>query len=201
MSYTLAQLRDRNTKNLPEHVQRITLDQNLLADVERLEAEEAELREDMGRADSDGNATKPPRKASEKVRPPRLDEVEAELAEMCDRIRASEGELLLRGVTGGEWQRWKDEHPPREDSVTDTRVGYGLVNASDLLEDLGRYVISWNGEALQPDDWTWFRDQIAAGDLRDIVSSVVLMHERSGVRAPKSLSVSSSSESGSPDYD
>lgn len=181
---TLAELRARKHKSLPVHPARITLDQELLADVQRLEAEKNDLRMQVARVDEDGNRTGPPPKAGQKV-PPRLAEIDAELARLYDRLRASEGELLLRGVTGAEWQAFKDEHPPRKDNGSDTQIAYGYCNASDLLNELGRFVVAWDGEELADGDWDgWLRDSIAAGDLRDLVTAVVVMHERSGVRAP-----------------
>lgn len=201
MALTLAELRARKHKSLPTHVQRLTLDQDLLADVQRLEAERNDLLVEAQRAKPvDDESDGPPRKMAGKSLPPRVEEINAELAGLYDRLRDSEGELLLRGISGGEWQQWKDEHPPREGNVSDQEVAYGLCNATDLLNDLGRYVVSWEGEELAADDWRgWFAVQVAPGDLRDLVNAVVMMHERSGVRAPKSLNGSSGTPDGASD--
>lgn len=202
MALTLAELRARKHKSLPTHVQRLTLDQDLLADIQRLETERSDLIVEAQRhkPDPDEEQDGPPRKMAERALPPRVDEIKAELTDLYDRLRKSEGELLLRGVSGAEWQQWKDDHPPREDNVTDEQVAYGICNATDLLNDLGRYVVSWEGEDLAPDDWSgWFAAQVAPGDLRDLVNAVVLMHERSGVRAPKSLNGSSATQDGAND--
>lgn len=192
---TLAELRARANKALPTHVQVITLDQDLVADIQRLEAERDDLTNDMRRTDGDGNRTGEPTKAGQGSHSvARLEEIASELAARYDQMRASEGELLVRAITGGEWQRWKDEHPPREGNVTDERIGWGLLNASDLLADLGLFVVSWNGEPLGEGDWQMLADQMPAGDLRDVTSAVIALHERSGVRIPKSFSGSSATE-------
>lgn len=195
---TLAELRAKKANTLPTHTQRITLDQTLLADVERLHAEKADLLREAQRQTQDGQPD--PAAANRKMAeglPPRVAEINAELAEIHDQLRASEGDLLLRAIRGHEWQAWKDAHPPREDNVTDRDVAFGVCNATDLLNDLGQFAVSWNGEEFSEGDWDgWFRDQIAPGDLREIVSAVVAMHEMSGVRIPKSSSVSSPSQDG-----
>lgn len=192
---TLAELRARKHKTLPTHAQRITLDQELIADVQRLETERSDLLMQARRVDEDGERTGPPRKSGEGSGiPSRVEAIDVELTTLYDRIAESEGELMLRGISGGDWQRWKDEHPPREDNVTDTRVAFGLCNATDLLNDLGRFVVSWDGEDLADGDWQMLAEQIPPGDLRELVTAVVAMHERSGVRIPKSLSGSSETE-------
>lgn len=198
---TLAELRaGKATKSLPTRVRRITLNLDLLAGIQRLEEEKADLTVQMNRKSSeDRDGTDAVRKMAEGA-PPRLEEIREELGALYESLRDSEGEILLRGITGGEWQRWKDEHPPREDSVTDKDVAWGLCNATDLLDDLARFVVSWEGEEFAPDDWDgWFRDKVSAGDLRDLVTDVVAMHEMSGVRAPKSSPGSSGIEPGSND--
>lgn len=197
---TLAELRARKHKALPTHAQRITLDQELIADVQRLETEKNDLKTQTIRVDADGERTGAPRKSGEGGEAvARIAQIDAELDSLYDRISDSEGELLLRGISGGDWQRWKDEHPPREGNVTDKRVAFGLCNATDLLNDLGRFAVSWDGEDLAESDWQMLTEQIPPGDLRDLVSKVVNMHERSGVRIPKSSSGSSAKDSSATD--
>lgn len=183
---TLAELRARKSKALPTHSQLITLDQELIADIQRLEGERADLQVDVRRVGEDGERTGPPPKAGEGSQiPVRLDEIATELGLLYDRVRESEGELILRGISGGEWQVWKDEHPPRDGNVADQRIGWGLLNATDLLADLGRFAVSWDGEDLAEGDWSVLADQMPPGDLRELVVAVVAMQERSGVRIPK----------------
>lgn len=233
---TLAELRAQkgSRKTLPTWVRRITLDQSLLADLQRLDLRRAELEVEAERiakaeaakarkaAEDDPDAAKRTRKAGQRARPQRLVEIDAELAALdeevvplYEKIRETEGELLGRGIPGGEWQRWKDEHPPRKIGQRETRRENGEVaetltggpiyhpddqlmtewgaipvcNAADLREDLARYMVAWNGEGFAEGDWDgWFADQIAPGDFRDIVRDVMEAHEKSGIRAPKAPS-------------
>lgn len=203
MALTLADLRARKSGSgsRPTRVRRVTLDIGLLADIQRLEEEKRDLQVEARRhtSEEDREPGQRRRKMGEGASP-RLAEIETELGTLYDRLRQSEGELLLRGLTGGEWQTWKDDHPPRAENVTDAEVAYGLCNATDLLNDLGRFVVAWEGETLDEGDWDgWLRDQVAPGDLRDLVNDVVAMHELSGVRAPKSSTGSHGTEPGSPD--
>ena len=233
---SLAELRAQKgaRKTLPTWVRRITLDQSLLADLQRLdlrrqelevEAErvvKAEARKAAKASEDDPDAAKRVRKAGQKARPQRLVEIDEELAALedeagvlYDRLRETEGELLGRGIPGGEWQRWKDEHPPREVGRHETKREVGEVtevvqggpiyhpddvlqtpwgsipvcNAADLRDELGRFMVSWNGEEFAEGDWDgWFAEQIAPGDFRDLVQDVMNAHEASGIRAPKAPS-------------
>lgn len=197
---TLAELRARKSKALPTHSQIITLDQDLIADIQRLESERTDLQADVRRVGEGGERTGPPPKAGEGSKiPARLTEIDTELGVLYDRVRESEGELILHGISGGEWQLWKDDHPPREGNVTDQRIGWGLLNATDLLADLGRFAVSWDGEPLADGDWPMLAAQVPPGDLRELVTAVIGMHERSGVRIPKSLSGSSMTEDSATD--
>lgn len=233
---TLAEWRAQKAgsrKTLPTKARRISTDLTLLADLGRLDARKAELdveaqvlEAEHAKANprptaDDEQATPRPRKASQKVPPPppRLAEIEAELVEirdeaaaLYDRIRESEGELLIRGLGGGEWQMWKDAHPPRVighhettrtvgDSTETTKgqpiyhpddhlmTRYGpvpLCNATDLRTDLGRFIVSWEGEEFGEDEWdAWSADKVAPGDLRVLVNDVMELCEQSGIRAPK----------------
>lgn len=187
----LAELRASAKPTRPTFVKRLTLDIELIADIERLQTEKQDL---LHEAEAHKGDDAKPRKGGAGVGP-RLAEVDQELVALFAKMRESEGELLIRGMTGGEWQRWKDEHPPREDNVTDETVAGGICNASALLADLGKYAAEWNGEALAEGDWSgWMADMIAPGDLRDLVAAFVWNHEKSGVRIPKSLTELSPTE-------
>lgn len=193
MPKSLADLKAK-PKSLPTRVVRICLDQEAVADVQRLDNEKRDLLVDAARssASDEGERTGPPRRVGESATPPRVTEIDAELEALYDRMRDAEGDLLLRAVGGGEWQRFKDDHPAREGSKTDEEVTYGLCDSSALLSDLGRYVVSWNGEALGAEDWAdWFSAQVAPADLRELCSEVVQLHEARVRVPPKSLSASS----------
>lgn len=198
MPRSLADLKAK-PKQLPTRTIRICLDQEALADVQRLDNEKADLLLDVQRSSTteDGERTGPPKRLGEGSIPPRVKEIEAELVALFDRMRESEGSLVTRAVAGGEWQRFKDEHPPREGSKTDEDVAYGLCDSSALLADLGRYVVSWEGEALGATDWTdWFASQVAPADLAELCREVVQLHE-ARIRVPK-VRLTDSSETPEP---
>lgn len=191
MSKTLAELRASREKKLPTRIATVCLDLEALADAQRLQAEKENVLLEARRHNDDGDG--PPARLGETI-PPRVAEIEAELSALWDRMRESEGELLLRAIPGGEWQRWKDEHPPRDDNRTDEQTTFGVCNGQDLLNDLGRFVVSWNGEQLAEGDWdTWLADQIAPADLAALVGLVVEMHEVR-ITVPKSSPVSSATQ-------
>lgn len=187
MSKSLAELRQSSHASLPERTYELCLSQALVAEAQSLVEEKRAL--EVGRASGDEPA--PPRKMSE-GKDPRIKEIEARLDELQDEMREHTGELRLRGVTAGEWRRWADAHPAREDgrdekgrAVTlpfDEAVAYGYCDASALIARLGDFVVSWNGAELQTGDWEWLEEKTPAGDLKAIASIVVRMHEAAGVR-------------------
>lgn len=191
---TLAEVRARK-QTLPTREKRVCLDLAAISEVEVLEAEkrdllvEAEERKDGGRA----------RKASEGANP-RLAQIETEMESLFDRMRESEGSITLRAITGGEWHRFKEANPARgEDDANhklDEKIAWGVCNASVLLDELPRFVAAWEGEELQSGDWVTIADQIAPADLRDIVTTVVSMHENlnGAIVPPKSRSGSGKTE-------
>lgn len=192
MSKTLAELRAQKPSSLPTRIVTVYLNLDVLAQVQRLEQEKKDIRVELGRrpkADDDDGPEKP--KRAGEGPPPRLAEIDAELEVCYDTMRADEGELLLRATTGGKWLRWLDEHPAREGNQSDEVLAFGICNASDLADDLGRYVVAWNGEPLTPEDWSsWLADQIAPADIGGIVQQVTDMHT-TRVSAPKAQGGSS----------
>jgi hypothetical protein len=194
MPKSLADLKAK-PKSLPTRTVRICLDQEAVADVQRLDAEKSDLLLDTRRGEigDDGERKGPPKRTGEGSIPPRVAEIDAELAALFDRMRESEGDLLLRAIGGGEWQRFKDDHPAREGNKSDEETAYGLCDSAALLADLGRFVVAWNGENFGADDWAgWFAAQVAPADLRELCSEVVQLHE-SRIRVPKVRSTDSSS--------
>lgn len=193
MPKSLADLRRERPTSLPTRVVKVCLDQAVLAEVQRLEAEKNELliQAQMQRSD-DPDAGGPPKRMVPRESP-RVAEINTELAAQYATMRESEGELLLRAVSGGRWMRWKDDHPAREDNTSDELIAYGYCNAADLLDSLSDFVAEWNGEPLAADDWTWLSEQIAPADLRELCQQVVEMHE-TRVTIPKSPSASSGEE-------
>lgn len=190
MPKTLAELRAQKdaAPSLPTRVVPLCLDQALIAAVQRLEAEKRDLNVAAFRGDDEQDG--PPRRMSETL-PPRVAEIDTELAALYDQMRESEGELLLRAIPGGKWQRWKDAHPARKDNASDNEITYGLCNASDLLDGLSQFVVEWDGETFGPGEWDdWFMEKVAPADLRDICTQVVSLHE-ARISVPKLSSTSS----------
>lgn len=193
MARTLADLKAK-PKQLPTRVVRVCLDQEAVADVQRLDREKADLLLDAtrGERDEDGERKGPPKRTGEGATPPRVAEIDAELEALFDRMRESEGDLLLRAIDGGEWQRFKDDHPPREGNKSDEDNAYGLVNAAVLLDSLGRWAEAWNGENFAAGAWDeWFRALVSSADLIELCREVVQLHE-ARVRVPKARSTDSS---------
>jgi len=200
---TLAELRAQTgPKPLPKATRTVTLieGQHLLAQVQALEEEKRDLlvqaQRDTEQAEDDGR--KRTLKAGQKPEPsepPRVEEIKAEIKTTVGHLAEFQAEVGLRGLTGGDWQRYKDEHPPREDNKADLQLTAGLCNASDLFADLGRFVASWEGEDLAAGDWNeHVAERICYADRRDLVSDVVDLHETSLPRSPKSPSSSSPTE-------
>ena len=200
MSKSLADLRAAKDRkpSLPTRIVKVCLDQDLLADIQRLTAEKRDLAVSAAVADDadeakggeDGGDGAPQRLVGPPP-PPRLAEIDAELEPLYARLRETEGELLIRAGDGGAWLRWKDAHPAREDNAVDISLAFGYCNATDLANDLGKYVVAWNGDDFGPGEWDdWFRANVAPADIGAIVSAVVEVHE-ARVTAPKLRNVSS----------
>lgn len=192
---TLAEVRARK-QTLPTREKRVCLDLAAISEVEVLEAEKRDL---LVEAEERKDGTTRARKASEGANP-RLAQIETEMEALFDRMRESEGSITLRAVTGGDWHRFKEANPARgEDDANhklDEKIAWGVCNASVLLDELPRFVAAWEGEELQSGDWVTIADQLAPADLRDIVTTVVSMHENlnGAIVPPKSRSGSAKTE-------
>lgn len=194
-------------KSLPTRiVPKICLDLEALADVQRLDRERADLEDEKAallkgrqQVGEDGETKGPPKRTGEGAPPPRVAEIVTRLAEiddtqegLLDRMRESEGDILLRAIGSGEWQRFKDENPPREGNKSDGEFGYDLCNATQLMADLGRYVVSWGDQNLEPGAWDeWFGERVAPGDQADIAKNVV-QNQEARITVPKARSIDSS---------
>jgi hypothetical protein len=201
---TLAELRAQSgPQPLPRATKVVTLveGQHLLAESEALSDELLTIAREATRVDADGERTGPPRKAGEgSSLPPRADEIKARQEAIVDELANFQGEIGLQGLTGGEWQRFKDEHPPRKDNANDARFTSGACDSAALFAALGKFVSTWDGEPVSADDWDkWLAERITYADRRDLVPAVVQMHEAGLARSPKWRSASpttSPSESG-----
>jgi hypothetical protein len=200
---TLAELRAQTgPKPLPKATRTVTLveGQHLLARSQELQEKHIDrlmaIERDREASKDDGRQRT--RKAGEKLAAtddPQLAEIKAEMRAISDQLAEFQAEIGLEGMTGGEWQRYKDAHPPREDDKSDERLTSDLCNSSDLFGDLGRFVVSWEGEDLSETDWDgWLAERICYADRRDLVTAVVEIHEARLPRSPKSQSGASLTE-------
>ncbi|AIY15846.1 hypothetical protein GUY44_07390 [Pimelobacter simplex] len=200
MPKTLAELRAEKAAKLPTRSVRLCLNLELVEKVQRLSSEKADLiinaTATAGQGDEDREAKARVRKSAERAEPempPRVAEIDAELTALWDQMRDYEGDLQLNGVDGAAWQAYKDDHPPREGNISDTRNGNGVVNTTDLMADLGDWAVSWNDEKLTEGDWSgWLSKRIAPADMTDLVRRVVEMQEFKVTVPPKALSGSPS---------
>lgn len=208
MSKSLAELRQSARTSLPERTYEMCLSQALVAETQVLQQEKQDLSIAAHRQDPDDDSATPRRKMAEGSSP-RIDEINERLEELYDEMREHTGQLLLRGVTAGEWRRWVDANPPREDGrdergrpvvlAVDEQVALGYCDASALLANLGAYVAEWNGEPLQTGDWEWLEEHAPPGDMKAIAQIVVIMHEGPGAKPlPKESKPSSATPPSKP---
>lgn len=173
MSKTLAELRQSPRVGLPERTYSLCLASKLIGEVRALaiELDEAE-------------AETAPRRAGE-ASP--AAEIRARMAALREEMVEHTGTLTLVGVDEGKWRQWVDDNPARKDNDRDRQIALGYCNADALLDNLGTYAHSWNGDPLAAGDWDWIRSQAAPGDLKELGRLVVSMHEMA-VDVPKLLS-------------
>lgn len=197
---TIAELRERAKGGpvpLPRHSEKVTLTtgQHILDRLGALARERADLEWEIARRDANPEDFAP-LKSGEKGPGVRLEQVKAEEASLYGTLAEHQGVVGLTGMKAGEWQRWKDDHPARPDNDTDERVTAGFCSFAALLDNLGKFVTSWDDEDLEPGAWdAWLSDQVATADHRELVRAVVEMHEIRVRSVPKSSTASSSTES------
>lgn len=191
MSKSLAELRASAHTSLPERAYALCLAQGLVAEAQSLQLERDYLAVPAG---DDGEQQGSPKRNGEGPNP-RLAEIDARLEELWAEMREHTGELRLRAIPAGEWRRWVDTHPAREDNKVDESAAYGFCDADALLADLAKYVQSWNGDPLAEGDWEFIANRAAAGDLKELCRVVVQMHEVQGAQAPKGSRTPSSATS------
>lgn len=191
---TLAELRAQTgPQPLPRATRVVTLieGQHLLAESQQLRDEALDLAAEASNFDEEGNRTGPPPKAGQGAkdaarREKRLKEIQTAQASMLDRLAEFQGEIGLHGISGGDWQRFKDDNPPREDNTADVRLTGGVCDSSAVFKALGRFIASWDGEKVASGDWdSWLAERITYADRRDLVTDVVKMHEEGLARSPK----------------
>lgn len=176
---SLSDLRSEKPKGRPERTVRVCLKPELVAKIERLTGELADLPEPEPR--------KTPRKmyeAEAAEMSPEEQRIRAELAAALNEMQDYEGEITVRAsLSDGEWRNWVDAHPTRakDDEAEhgrDQKIAFGACNADDLLDDLGTFAHAWNGEPLGDGDWAEvFDGSVARGDKIEMARAVVLMYE------------------------
>lgn len=207
MSKSLAELRAEAKPRPMERAYNLCLAQDLVARVQVLGEEKQALALEVGiddAASSDDEDEKPkkPRRAAD-PRTARIKEIDTELEALYEQMREHSGEVVLRARPAGEWQQWVTKNPARFSDQQDEngraqilsideQVAYGMCSAAALLDDLKRYVASWNGEDVTAEDYRYLIDNAAPGDVKEMCRIVVQMHEAVGARAPKASSTSSS---------
>lgn len=185
---TLAELLAMPADDRPESTTTVTLiqGQHLLKEAKRLDDERTDLliQEQRSKSDEDdGKARTRKMGQAAKQLSQQLEKNKTDAEALQGRLAALQGEVGLRGMDPGEWQRYKDAHPPRENSRDDRQWTGGWCNATDLLNDLGQFVVSWDGEHVPDGDAVIMR--IAPSDRSQLVHDVVAMHQDRLPRIPK----------------
>lgn len=189
MSKPLSELRQSPHVGLPERTYQLCLAPKLIGEVQQLisKLEDAEVE---AAAQRNGDAAARPKRMADS---PVQKELREEIAALRDEMAEHTGVLTLRGTTEGAWRDWVDHHPARtgedEDPAVarDKAIAWGVCNADDLIDDLDKYAVEWDGEPLQPGDWEFIVSKAAPGDLKEIGRVIVAMHE-TAVNVPKLLS-------------
>lgn len=198
MAKSLADLRTQRPKTLPTREIPVCLDWDITNEMMRLENELGDLK--VAAIEAREKTSAKPKMAEGSN--PRIDEIEQELRDLLDKQRDSTGMLTVRAIPGGEWALWKDEHPARwhgtgDDRVmneSDRQIGYGIVDSTALLSELGRWLYAWEGDVVADGDQAVLLEAVSPGDQNEICRKVILLQEGSTTLAPKSPSASSTTE-------
>lgn len=174
---TLAELRAEKPAARPERSLTVCLAPHIVAEIQALTGELDSL---PSAGSDDPDQAGPPKRAGQGA-PPRAREIRERLAVLLAEMAEYEGELRVRSSEDGEWRRWVNEHPAREEKTPgharDEEVAFGYCNADDLIDSLATYAHSWNAERLAEGDWPILAASIGGPDLKQIATAVVAMHE------------------------
>jgi len=101
------------------------------------------------------------------------------------RVEAAEqsGVLVLRAAwSRGEWENFVDANPPRTEGPAkerDERRAGGVVDSSALLDRLGDFVHSWQGQPVASGEWSsQIEPSLWPGNLVTLCLTVVGMYEQ-----------------------
>ena len=148
----------------------LCLDSDLLERVQMIDDEVAALMDDETAR----------RKPAAKVRI-------AELRRTADALRTEAADqfgvlVLCAAWSRGEWENFVDEHPPRTEGPAkerDDRRAGGVVNSSALLDHLGEFVHTWQGEPITGADWSSrIEPALWPGNLGTLCLTVVSLYEQ-----------------------
>lgn len=181
MTKSLAELRANRPKRLAESSITVCLAPDLVAEMESLGNELGNLT--ILPVDEDGDPQGPPPRLVGRPEDPRAVEIRERMGELLQEIADNEGEFRMRAVkTDGEWRLWCNANPSRSEGEPgferDLRVAAGHCNADALIDDLGTYVVAWNGDPLEGSDWDdVFKASVGLPDKAQMASAVVSMYE------------------------
>jgi hypothetical protein len=119
----------------------------------------------------------------------------AALDATAEEMAAFEVDVVIRRQPAGDWNRWAELHPPREQEpdeqgrralmIRDAMHG-GRCDFDALVADLGEWVVELNGQPATADEWDWLAETAPAASLDDLADDVLALHgER--VSLPKPL--------------
>lgn len=203
MSESLAKLQASGTDTRPQQVIPVCLAQGVVKKVQVLTEELDNIEVELSRFGEDAEGEAPRKMASGGDLVSRRDEIGAEIERLYDVMREHTGRVTVAAtISQGEWRRWADAHPAREDGRDangwpvlrsyDMVVAGGYCDASALLDRVGDFVTEWDGEPLTSGQWEWLRDNIHPGDLKAVARAAVTLYEGEGAKALPKLSSASS---------
>lgn len=110
----------------------------------------------------------------------RVNEIRVRLGVVTEQMADYEGEVTVRATRpDGDWAQWKIAHPARDEDKPghrdDLMVSFGYCNAADLMDDIARYVVAWQGEPLAEGDFDALN--LLPSDKKAIARIVVNMYE------------------------
>jgi hypothetical protein len=199
---SLAELKSSPDVGLPEYTVKVHVSAKLVGALEaadlalyNADREAAEARAALEAArerDADSDAPAPPRRSGQSPHADLVQRVEAAesaaegAARASDEIRARMEvvEVLLRGTGSGEWRRWANAHPARDEesdragALRDQRYAAGYCDLDALVADLHLWVAECNGEAASEEWWEFLSTNGLPADLTAAASRVVQMHEQ-----------------------
>lgn len=173
MPKSLADLRAKPPASRPERSLTLCLAPHLVAEVQPLTEELTKV--------TTAEASQPRRQGEGPSE--RVAELRSRINALLDEMAEFEGELRVSAViSDGDWRRWSDANPAREKGEPghdrDQRATGGYVNTDALIERLGDFAVSWNGDPLQEGDWARiFEGSTAEAEKETVAQAIVALYE------------------------